>query len=85
MSIDRKTIDDLKNDLEEKHNDIERQLREIDEKIALVEKQEMESIKKLESIFNARIENFENTIKTLRSCLSEKDEYIFHLKKDWMI
>ena len=81
VNIDRKIIDDLNNDLNEKHNDIERQIRVVDEKIALMEKQEMESIMKLENIFNAKIETLENTIKTLKSCLAEKDEYILSFEK----
>ena len=36
----------------------------------------MESIKELENMFNEKLETFENTIKTLKKCIIEKDEYI---------
>ena len=75
-NIDNKTIEDLRVDMNEKRDVIEKKLKEIDEKIAIAEKQEIESIKKLENIFNEKIETFENTIKTLKKCIIEKDEYI---------
>ena len=40
----------------------------------------MDGIKKLENISDAKIETFENAVKTLKKCLSEKDDYILSFK-----
>ena len=50
--IDEKIIETLRVDLNKKLDAIEKKLKEIIEKIAIVEKPEMESIKKLEIMFN---------------------------------
>ena len=52
--IDDKIIEDQRVDLNKKREAIEKKLKEDDEKIALVEKQEMESITKLENMFNEK-------------------------------
>ena len=52
--IDDKIIEDQRVDLNKKREAIEKKLKEVDEKIALVEKQEMESITKLENMFNEK-------------------------------
>ena len=76
QSIDTKSVDDLKKDFNEKNEEIKRKMKEIDEKIVAVQKEELETIKKLENIFNSKFETLENTIVTLKKCLSEKDDYI---------
>jgi hypothetical protein len=49
--------------MSEKHDAIEKRLKDVDEKIALLKRQEISTIKKLENICNEKLETFENTQK----------------------
>ena len=56
-------------DLVEKVNVIEKSL-------ILLEKEEQESIKRIEVLLSEKIEVLQNTVLTMKKCLIEKDEYI---------
>ena len=72
----RLILDDIANNLNEKHETIEKKIENIDKKLSELETMELEITKKLENIFLWKIENLENTILTMKKCMVEKDEQI---------
>ena len=75
-NVEKKIIDDLEKDMNDKIEGIRNKIEDIDEKIVALEKHEIEIIQNLESIFERRIVTLENNVLTLRKCLAEKDEII---------
>ena len=79
-NFNKKVIDDLTNDLNERYDAIKIKIEAIDEQIAVMEAKEVETLTKLENIFQRKIDTFENSISILKKCLAEKDGYIVNLE-----